>query len=181
VKTKRFSGLKLSSPDRAELERMQRGRKPLKPRIWRRVRVLLLLDGGHTVRGTAIAVGGYPREISRVAKRYLQGGLQHALSEDPRPKPDRKLDSNQEAAVVALVCGPPPKGQQRWSTRLLAEEVSRRGIVDKIGREAIRLMLARRELKPWRKKNVVRAGDRPGVRTAHGGRAEAARPPSSRE
>jgi hypothetical protein len=181
VKTKRFSGLKLSAPDRAELERMQRSRKPLKVRIWRRVRVLLLLDGGHTVRATAIAVGGYPREISRVGKRYMVGGLQHALSEDARPKPERKLDRNQEAAVVALVCGPPPKGQRRWSTRLLAEEVSRRGIVDKIGREAIRLMLARRELKPWREKNVVPARDRPGVRGSDGGRAEAAPPPISRE
>ncbi|SRR5579871_4201763 len=160
---------------------MQRSRKPLKVRIWRRVRVLLLLDGGHTVRATAIAVGGYPREISRVGKRYLVGGLQHALSEDARPKPERKLDSNQEAAVVALVCGPPPKGQRRWSTRLLAEEVNRRGIVDKIGREAIRLMLARRELKPWREKNVVPARDRPGVRGSDGGRADAARPPVSRE
>jgi Homeodomain-like domain len=158
VKTKRFSGLKLSTPDRAELERMQRSRKPLKVRIWRRVRVLLLLDGGHTVRGTAIAVAGYPREISRVAKRYLQGGLQHALSEDPRPKPDHKLDSSQEAAVVALVCGPPPEGEARWSTRLIAEEVSRRGIVDSIGRETIRAMLARRDVKPGRGKNVERAG-----------------------
>jgi Homeodomain-like domain len=175
VKTKRFSGLELSVADRAELERMQRSRKPLKVRIWRRVRVLLLLDGGHTVRGTAIAVGGYPREISRVAKRYLQGGLEHALSEDARPKPEHKLDSSQEAAVVALVCGPPPEGQARWSTRLIAEEVSRRGIVDSIGRETVRVMLARRELKPWREKNVVRAGDRPRVRRPNGRRAAIAR------
>jgi hypothetical protein len=181
VKTKRFSGLKLSASDRAELERMQRGRKPLKPRIWRRVRVLLLLDGGHTVRGTAIAVGGYPREISRVGKRYLDGGLQHALGEDPRPKPEHKLDSSQEAAVVALVCGPPPEGRSRWSTRLIAEEVSRRGIVDSIGREAVRVMLARRDLKPWREKNVVRAGDRRGVRRADGRRAAPARSPTSSE
>jgi hypothetical protein len=181
VKTKRFSGLKLSAPDRSQLDRMQRSRKPLKVRIWRRVRVLLLLDGGHTVRGTAIAVGGYPREISRVAKRYLQGGLQHALSEDPRPKPEHKLDSSQEAAVVALVCGPPPEGQSRWSTRLIAEEVSRRGIVDRIGRETVRVMLARRDLKPWREKNVVCAGDRSGVRRPHGRRAAPARPALSSE
>jgi hypothetical protein len=147
----------------------------------RSYRVLLLLDSGHTVRGTAIAVGGYPREISRVAQRYLQAGLQHALSEDARLKPDRRLDRNQEAAVVALVCAPSPKGQRRWSTRLIAEEVCRRGIVDKIGREAIRLMLAGRKLKPWREKNVVRAGDRPGVRAPDGERAETARPPASRE
>jgi hypothetical protein len=35
-------------------------------------------------------------------------------------------DSSQEAAVVALACGPPPKGEASWSTRLIAEEVSRR-------------------------------------------------------
>jgi hypothetical protein len=77
--------------------------------------------------------------------------------------------------VVALVCGPPPEGQSRWSTRLIAEEVSRRGIVDRIGRETVRVMLARRDLKPWREKNVVRAGDRPGVRRPDGGRAATVR------
>ena len=132
---------------------MQRSRKPLKVRIWRRVRVLLLLDGGHTVRGTAIAVGGYPREIPKWASGTSKAGCSSAQRRT-RPKPDHKLDSSQEAAVVALVCGPPPHGQARWSTRLIAEEVSRRGIVDSIGREAIRVMLpARFELR----KNVVRA------------------------
>lgn len=60
----------------------------MKVRIWRRVRVLLLLDGGHTVRGTAIAVGGYPREISRVAKRYLRGF---------RPRPESGLSRKRAA------------------------------------------------------------------------------------
>src|SRR5688572_10678489 len=99
---------------------MQRGRATLTARVWRRVRVLLLLDQGHGVRETAAAVGGYPREISRVGKRYLAGGLSRALTEDPRPKPARKIDSVQEAAIVALVCGPPPEGRARWTVRLLA-------------------------------------------------------------
>ena len=88
---KRFRWLQLSPEDRTELQQMQRSRKALTARVWRRIRVLLLLDGGHTVRATAIAAGGYPREISRVGKRYLRGGLQHALTEDPRPKPSPKL------------------------------------------------------------------------------------------
>jgi hypothetical protein len=149
---------------------MQRSRKVLTARVWRRIRVLLLLDGGHTVRATAIAVGGYPREISRVGKRYLRGGLQHALTEDPRPKPSPKLDSGQEAAVVALVCGPPPDGRSRWTLRLLAQETSRRRIVETIGHETIRMVLARHDLKPWREKNVVRSPNRPAVRRSNGGR-----------
>jgi hypothetical protein len=173
--------LKLSTKDRSELQQMQWGRGELTARIWRRVRVLLLLDEGESVRATAAAVGGYPREISRVGKRYLHAGLQHALTEDPRPKPERKLDSVQEAAVVALVCGPPPDGRARWTVRLLAEEVSRRGIVEPVGRETIRVVLARQNLKPWREKNVVRPPNRPGIRRPDGGRPEALRSALPRE
>jgi hypothetical protein len=82
-------------------------------------------------------------------------GLQAALSEDPRPgRKQRKLDSTQEAAVVAMVCGPAPEGRARWTIRLAAGEAMKRGIVDKIGREAIRLVLSNHGLKPWREKNV---------------------------
>ena len=149
---------------------MQRGRRKMSVRTWRRIRVLLLLDQRQTVRATAVAVGGYPREISRVGKRYLRGGLQLALTEDARPKPERKIDSVQEAAVVALVCGPPPDGRARWTVRLLAQEATRRGIVGRVGRETIRMVLARQDLKPWREKNVVYAEDRPAVRRSDGGR-----------
>lgn len=137
--------------------------------------MLLLLDAGQTVRATAVAVGGYPREVSRVAKRYLVAGLEHALTEDARPKPAPKLDSTQQAAVVAMVCGPPPEGRARWTLRLLAQEAGRRGIVDSVGYDTIRIVLARHDLKPWREKNVVRAGDRSAVRRTDGRRARAVR------
>ena len=92
------------------------------------------------MRATAKAVGGYPREVSRVGKRFLEGGVEHALSDDPRPKPPRLLDSSQEAAIVALACGPPPAGRAKWSTKKLAREAVRRGIVPKVGRETVRLV-----------------------------------------
>ncbi len=177
----RFTGLELRPEDRAELRKMERGRKALTARVWRRVRVLLLLDEGNTVRGTALAVGGYPREISRVGKRYLEGGLKLALTEDARPKPERAIDSVQEAAVVAMVCGPPPEGRARWTIELLTEEAVRKGIVAPVSRETIRVVLARHDLKPWREKNVVHPADRPGVRRSHGGRARVVRPPVPKE
>ena len=40
--------------------------------------------------------------------------------------------------------------------RVTTEETKRRGIVADVGRETIRQVLAHHELKPWRKKNVVR-------------------------
>jgi putative transposase len=167
----RFTGLKLATEDRAELLKMQRCRKPQSPRRWRRIRTLLLLDRGYSIRATATAVGGYQRAVSRIGKRYLQGGLKKAFSEEPRPKPSPMLDSTQQAALVALVCGPPPQGRVRWTVRLLAEEAGKRGVVDKVGRETVRIVLARHDLKPWREKNVVRSRNQLGVRGPDGGRA----------
>jgi transposase len=168
----RFTGLKLTAADRKELLRMQHSRKPQTPRRWRRIRALLLLDRGYSIRAAAAAIGGYHREVSRLAKRYLQGGgLEKVLSDEPRPKPHPMLDSTQQAALVAMVCGPPPQGRARWTVRLLAVEAGKRGVVDKVGRETVRVVLARHDLKPWREKNVVRSRNRPGVRGSDGGRA----------
>ena len=158
-KTKRFTGMKLSDADARELHAMQaRGRK-LTARMWRRIRTLMLLNEGWSATAVGKALGGYKREVVRVGRRYLEGGLKTALSDDPRPRPKKSMDSTQEAAVVALACGPAPEGRARWTTRLLAEEAVRRRIVDKVGREKIRVVLASHGTKPWREKNVVRAAD----------------------
>lgn len=171
---KRFAGLKLSKKDRAELSAQKR-KGTMSARTWRRVRVLELLDEGVSVRGTAKAVGTFPREVSRVGKRYLARGLRAALTDEPRGKPDPLLDSTQTAAVVAMVCGPPPEGRARWTVRLVAEQAVDRGITSHVGRETIRIVLATHDLKPWREKNVVRAADRPGVRRPNGRRTSSLR------
>jgi len=116
------------------------------------------------------AVGTYPREVRRVGWRYLKGGLEEALGEDARPKQAKLLDAKQQAAIVAMVCAPPPPGRSRWTLVLIAEEATRRRIVARVGRETIRRMLTHHELKPWREKNVVRSEVGRGVRDKDGGR-----------
>src|SRR5262245_13161701 len=114
----RFTGLSLSKKDRATLRAMK-SKGVMSARRWKRVQMLLLLDKGLSARRTAAAVEGYPREVSRVAKRYLASGLEAALGEEPRSGAPRLLDSPQEAAIVALVCGPPPEGRGRWTTTVI--------------------------------------------------------------
>ena len=75
-------------------------------------------------------------------------GLEHAMGDDPSPKPPPLLDSTQQAAVVAMVCGPPPEGRARWSVRLVALEAVKRGIAPQLGRETARIALADHGLKP---------------------------------
>ena len=151
-----FPGLRLSAKDRQFLADHTRDGRAVSARTWKRIRMLELLHERWTLGDVADAVGTYPREVRRVGWRYRARGVQAALTDDPRPKPAKLLDTRQQAAIVAMVCGPPPAGYARWTVRVTTEETTRRGIVADVGRETIRQVLAHHELKPWREKNVVR-------------------------
>jgi transposase len=154
-KPQKFPGLRLTKADRATVASMlTKGTWPA--RALRRARILQLLDQGWQVRDVMLSTGSYPHTIRKIGYRYLSGGLDEALNDRPRPGARRRLDKRQEVRVVAMVCGAPPSGRARWSVRLATVEASKRGIVDTVGRETIRLVLSGHDLKPWRKKNVVR-------------------------
>jgi hypothetical protein len=153
---RRFPGLCLSAKDRQFLAAQTREGRAVSARTWKRIRTLELLHEQWSLADVAAAIGTYPREVRRVGWRYLDYGVQAALTDDPRPKPPPLLDTRQQAAIVAMVCGPPPAGYARWTIRVTTEETKRQGIVADVGRETIRQVLAHHELKPWRKKNVVR-------------------------
>jgi hypothetical protein len=125
----------------------------------RRIQILRLLDRGGTLKETAETVGTYPREVRRVARRYSDGGLERALSDEPRRARGKVLDGAQTAALIAMVCGPAPEGQTRWTIALITQEAKRRAIVRTISRETVRRVLQDQDIKPWREKNVVRARD----------------------
>jgi len=152
----RFPGLHLSAKDRQRLADLTRDGRAVSARTWKRIRILELLHEAWSLADVAAAIGTYPREVRRVGWRYVEHGVQAALTDDPRPKPPKLLDTRQQAAIVAMVCGPPPTGYARWTVRVTTEESQRRGIVADVGRETIRQVLAHHALKPWRKKNVVR-------------------------
>jgi len=152
----RFPGLCLRATDRRFLAAQTRAGRAVSARRWKRIRILELLHERWSLAQVAAAVGTYPREVRRVGWRYLDRGVEAALTDEPRPKPPKRLDTRQQAAIVAMVCGPPPAGYARWTVRVTTEETARRGIVADVGRETIRQVLAHHELKPWRKKNVVR-------------------------
>jgi hypothetical protein len=170
-KRERFPGLKLKSTDRERLEDIKR-LGALRELDWRRIRILELLDEGWKLLHVAEAVGTYRREVRRVGWRFIKGGVEAALTDEPRPKPSPILDHADESAIIAMVCSAPPEGRARWSVRLIAEEAKKRGIVRKVERETVRQLLGRHDLKPWREKNVVRPEARRRVHQEDGGRLE---------
>jgi transposase len=126
-------------------------------RVLRRALILGQLDRGQTAGQVASQVGVASKTVRAMARRYEEG-LESALYEKPRPGRERRLDAGQSQRIIAMVCGPPPQGQARWSVRLIAQEAVKRKLAPKVGRETIRILLRHHDLKPWREKNVVRGG-----------------------
>jgi len=68
--------------------------------------------------------------ITHIAKRFVEEGLESALSRRPQENRSRKIDGDIEAKVIALACSNPPYGHERWSIRLLRDEIIRLEIAD---------------------------------------------------
>lgn len=81
--------------------------------------------------------------VECVRKRLVTEGFAVALHGKARETPPRQkiLDGKQEAKIIALRLGKPPKGYSNWSLRLLAEHVVELGLVESISHETIRRTL----------------------------------------
>ncbi len=108
----------------------------------RRARILLLANEGLIDEEIARALGAAAvTTVERIRKRFVEEGLEAALSERPRPGAARKLNGHQEAYLVALACSDPPEGKKRWSMQLLADRLVEVGVVDEISDETVRRAL----------------------------------------
>ncbi len=92
------------------------------------------------------------RTIERIRLKYITDGLDLSIRDLPRPGQPNKLSSDQEAHIIAIACSNPPIGRNHWTIELLKKEAIQQGIVDKISKEPVRILLKNHDLKPWQKK-----------------------------
>ena len=147
--------IELSQAERDELTGMLSGGKHAARKL-KRAQILLAADAGSSDEEIARAVSAGGSTVYRTKRRFMEGNLERALSEEARPGADRKLTVKEEALLVATACANPPEGRARWTVRLVAQEAVKRRLVPRVGRETIRILLLDHDLKPWREKNVVR-------------------------
>jgi transposase len=141
----------LTSEERGQLRSFVQGGKGAFRRL-KRAQILLAADGGSTDADIAANVAVGTSTVYRTKKRFVEEGLDEALSEEPRPGAERKLSPNEEALLVATACSAPPAGRARWTLDLLAGEMVRLTPHRSLSSETIRRRLAENELKPWLKK-----------------------------
>ena len=160
--------VQLKKRDRDELDRILNG--GIQPvRVVLRSLALCQLHEGKSSSEVAANVHLTSKAVREIGRRYEDSGLERALYDKQRPGAQGLLDTKQRQRIIAMVCSDPPEGRARWTVRLIAEEAVKRKLVPKVGRETIRILLLSHEFKPWREKNVVRAGTHGRIHRQNGG------------
>jgi len=106
-----------------------------------RAHILLQADTGRSDESIAQALHIGPATVERIRKRFVEEGLDVALTERPRPGGQRKLDGKQAAFLIALACSTPPAGRTCWTMQLLADHLVALRVVDAISDETVRRTL----------------------------------------
>jgi len=140
----------LSEAERLELEALLSGGKHAARKL-KRAQILLAADAGASDETIASAVRVSGSTVYRTKRRFVEGNLELALSEEPRPGAARKLSGKETALLVATACSDPPRGRKRWTLDLLADAMVKLTEHESLSRETVRRRLAEDELKPWRK------------------------------
>jgi hypothetical protein len=136
----------LSEAERARLRTLV-GRGSAPARTLAHARILLKANRGEAGPGwtdaaiaAALEVGR--ATVARVRQAYATAGLDAALSRKaPDREYERRFDGAREARLIALACSDPPTGRERWSLRLLAEQLVRLEVVAAVSHETVRQAL----------------------------------------
>ena len=137
----------LTAEERRDLARLvSAGRRSA--RTLTRARILLKADqaaGGPAWDDARIAdaLGCGHRTVERVRQRFVERGLDAALTHKPqdRPSRERKFDGAAEARLIALACSAPPDGRARWTLKLLADKLVELEVFDTVSGETCRRVL----------------------------------------
>jgi hypothetical protein len=112
----------------------------------KRANILLKADAGGpgwTDARIAEAFECRTKTVENVRQRFVERGFEEALDGKQRETPptEKLLDGEQEARIIALRLGTPPKGYGKWTLRLLARKVVELEIVESVSYQTVRRTL----------------------------------------
>jgi transposase len=137
---KKLYHIDLNEEEHQSLVEMTRKGK-IRARQMKRAMILLKADEGLSDPQIMAALNVSRPCVERIRKRFVLGGMEKALNEDPRPGQRRKLDGRAEATLIATACSQVPEGHEHWTLRLLAGKMVELEVVDSISYETIRRTL----------------------------------------
>jgi Homeodomain-like domain len=137
--------VRLTKQERVELQSVVKKLKGTGQKV-RRAQILLKADadGPNWIdERIAEASACRTRTVERWRQRCVEHGCDEALNRVERQQPpvEKRLTGDQEARIIATRLGPPPKGSNHWTLRLLARQVVAWAIVDSVSDDTVRRTL----------------------------------------
>ena len=137
--------VRLSDQERDSLREVIKKLKGTSQKV-RRAQILLKADAdgpAWTDLQIAEAFMCRTKTVENIRQRLVERGFDETLNgkKPDQPPTEKLLSGKQEAQVIAMRLGPPPKGYNNWSLRLLARKVVELEIVPAISRETVRRTL----------------------------------------
>lgn len=170
--------VRLEAEERERLKQLVRVGKAAAYKI-RHANVLLAVDESEDGPGLAdvqvaetLQVG--VRSIESLRRRFVEEGLEACLSrkKQQRPSVQRMFDGEKEAKLIAVACGPAPKGRARWTLELLADRAVALRIVETCSPATIQRVLKKKRAEAVAEEDMVHpTGAKRRVRLRHGKRA----------
>lgn len=137
--------VRLTEEERESLRDITKQRKGSREKV-RRADILLMADAdGPNWNDGPIseAFKCSVQTVENVRRRFVTDGFEQVVNGIRRQSPPtpKKLDGRQEAEIIALRLGVPPKGFSTWSLRLLASKAVELEITESVSHETVRRTL----------------------------------------
>ncbi len=122
-------------------------------RVITRARILCKLVKGYSNQEVCTALDVTLPTVLKIRKRLVEGGLEAALGELPRPGAAPKLDAKQAAMVTAIACSKAPDGHDHWTLRLLGAKIVELGFASSYSHEGVRKLLKKTNSSPGKSRS----------------------------
>lgn len=135
--------VRLSAVEREVLQTVVKKLKGSSQKV-RRAQILLKADAdgpNWTDAEIAEAFGCRIRTVELIRERLVTEGFETTLEGQSKKSRAKVLDGKQEAKIIALRLGSPPKGFAHWTLRLLAEQAVELAITESVSHETVRRLL----------------------------------------
>ena len=143
--------IELSDADRKTLQDIvTKGKSPAKAIL--RANILLASDKGNKKHMTVAEIASNyhttATTVQNVRTSYATNGLEATINRKKRETPPvpAKITGEVEAKIIAMACGEPPEGYEKWTVRLIADRCVELNYIDSISHMSVQRVLKKTNL-----------------------------------
>ena len=111
-----------------------------------RARILLKVNTGLTKTEISQALDVTNNTVTNVCRSFQIQRLEAVERKKPNREYVHSIDGEAEAYLIAIACSEPPTGRERWTLRMLQDEMIKRKYVDEVSHETIHTALKKTNL-----------------------------------